>query len=344
VTLKAPRQLLHLALGPFYFIALAAAPVAAMPYPVRASIGLLLWMAWWWVFQPVHLAVTGFLPLAVLAVFNFHPVADILPAYSQQLVVLLIGANILATLWNHCGQDRDAMIQRALSAGVRKMMLPNIDIQTINPMWDLTNKFPQHCLPMMGLHPCSIKEDYQDILDEMKKAFAFQSYIGVGETGIDLYWDTTFRKQQVDAFEQQISWAKEFDLPVIIHSREAIDLTIEIISQHQEGSLKGIFHCFGGDVGHIRKIEQLGFMMGIGGVVTFKKGGLAELLPHIPLELMVLETDAPYLAPSPYRGKRNESAYLLLIANRIATGLNIGLEELSRITSGNAERVYGKKD
>lgn len=241
-------------------------------------------------------------------------------------------------------EDREAMVQRAVDAGITKLMLPNIDMDSIDGMWNLANTFPQHCKPMMGLHPCSVKADFQPILDKMKSEFSLRKYIGVGETGVDLYWDTTFKAQQIDAFEQQIDWAKEFNLPVIIHSRESQDLTIEIITKKQDGSLKGIFHCFGGTEDQVRQISELGFKVGIGGVVTFKNGGLAEILPLIPLNMIVLETDSPYLAPVPFRGKRNEPFYLITIANKVAEALGISLEELSRVTSENAEAVYGKKD
>jgi TatD DNase family protein len=241
-------------------------------------------------------------------------------------------------------QDKEAMVQRAVDAGVSWMLLPNIDLESIPGMWGLVNKYPNYCRPMMGLHPCSVKQDFQSILDKMKSEFSSRTYIGVGETGIDLYWDKTYRIQQIEAFEQQIGWAKEFDLPVIIHSRESQDLTIDIISRYQDGSLRGIFHCFGGDFEQVKQIEALGFKVGIGGVITFKKGGLAELLPQIPLQMMVLETDSPYLAPVPFRGKRNEPAYLVGIATKVAETLGIPINEVSRITSENAEAVYGKKE
>lgn len=240
--------------------------------------------------------------------------------------------------------DRDEMIQRALAAGIDKMMLPNIDLDSIPGMLKLVEQYPAQCFPMMGLHPCSVKEDFSDMLDRMEAEFQSGSYIGVGETGIDLFWDTTHKKEQIEAFERQIGWAKSYNLPVIIHSRESLDLTIEIITRHQDGKLRGIFHCFSGDPGQIRKIADLGFKVGIGGVVTFKKAGLAELLPQIPLNMMVLETDSPYLAPVPYRGKRNEPAFIPLVAGKIAQVLNISPGEVARITSDNAAAVYGKKD
>lgn len=241
-------------------------------------------------------------------------------------------------------EDREAMVTRALSAGVDRLMLPNIDVESIPGMWSLVNKYPEHCFPMMGLHPCSVKENFEDILAMMDGELKSRAYVGVGETGIDLYWDTTFKKEQIIAFETQISWARAMDLPVIIHSRESLDLTIEVIANQQDGRLKGIFHCFSGEVEHVRKIERLGFKVGIGGVVTYKKAGLAELLPHIPLTMMVLETDAPYLTPVPKRGKRNEPAYIPLVAARMSEVLGISLLELSRLTSENAASVFGKKD
>jgi len=240
--------------------------------------------------------------------------------------------------------DRDEMIRRALSGRIGKLMLPNIDEGTVPDMWKLVNQFPTQCFPMMGLHPCSVKADYEEILDRMEAEFSVRQYIGVGETGIDLYWDKTFEKEQVTAFERHIQWAKRFDLPIIIHSRESLDLTIEVISNHQDGSLRGIFHCFSGSTEQVNKIDNLGFKVGIGGVVTYKKAGLAELLPEIPSRMLVLETDSPYLAPVPHRGKRNEPIFILDVANKVAEALNMPLSELADLTTANAEEVYGKKD
>jgi len=240
--------------------------------------------------------------------------------------------------------DRADMVRRALDSGVEKMMLPNIDAQSIPEMWELVNSYPGHCFPMIGLHPCSVKENYMEVLDQMEAELMARSYVGVGETGIDLFWDKTFRSQQIAALEIQIEWAKKFRLPVIIHSRESLDLTIEVIERHHSLDLKGIFHCFSGNQEQIKRIENLGFKVGIGGVVTFKKAGLSEILSQIPLSMMVLETDAPYLAPVPYRGKRNEPSYLGLIGQKIADELGMPLEEVAKITSSNAEAVYGKKD
>jgi len=240
--------------------------------------------------------------------------------------------------------DRDAMIRRAVSGGIGKMMLPNIDESSVPGMWNLVNHFPTQCFPMMGLHPCSVKADYEVILDRMEVEFGIREYTGVGETGIDLYWDKTFEKEQVKAFERHIRWAKEYDLPIIIHSRESLDLTIEVISSYQDGTLRGIFHCFSGSTEQVNKIDKLGFKVGIGGVVTYKKAGLAELLPEIPARMLVLETDSPYLSPVPHRGKRNEPIFMLEIAQKVAEVLNLDLSALADLTTANAEEVYGKKD
>lgn len=240
-------------------------------------------------------------------------------------------------------QDRKHVIARAIERGITKMMLPNIDMESIPGMMALAEEYPDHCYPMMGLHPCSVKEGFEEVLDYMEKEFEGGGFLGVGETGIDLYWDKNFKNEQIVSFERQIDWAKQYQLPVIIHSRESLDLTIEIISKHKDDRLKGIFHCFSGTPWHVEQIKELDFKVGIGGVATFKKAGLAELLPQIPLEMIVLETDSPYLAPAPNRGKRNEPAYIEFVAAKIAEVLHISLEELSGITTHNAQVVYGKK-
>jgi TatD DNase family protein len=240
-------------------------------------------------------------------------------------------------------QDREEMMNRALSGGIRKIMLPNIDMESIPGMMSMAERYSGTCFPMMGLHPCSVKEGFEEILDLMEEKLKAGDFVGVGETGIDLYWDKSFHDEQMVAFERQIEWAKTYNLPIIIHSRESLDLTIEIISKHKDDRLKGIFHCFSGTPFQVEQIKSLDFKVGIGGVVTFKKAGLAELLPQIPLEMIVLETDSPYLAPVPNRGKRNEPAYLEFVAARIAEVLDITLKELSEVTTRNAEEVYGKK-
>lgn len=239
--------------------------------------------------------------------------------------------------------DRQEMVMRALEKGITQMMLPNIDLSTISAMSSLAKIFPGHCKPMMGLHPCSVKEDYIEILSLMKNEIHQGGYYGIGETGVDLYWEVKNKDIQVLAFEEQIQWGQEFNLPVIIHSRESLDLTIDLIANQQDGYLKGIFHCFGGNYTQAKRIYELGFKIGIGGVITFKKSTLPELLPSLPPEMIVLETDAPYLSPVPFRGKRNESSYLILVAHKVAEALKITLEELSGLTTTNAEAVFGKK-
>jgi len=239
--------------------------------------------------------------------------------------------------------DRPEMIRRALELGIHQLMLPNIDLESWPRMMSLVDHFPENCLPMMGLHPCSVKEDFSEILDQMKKIILKGGFVGVGETGIDLYWETKFKDIQIEAFEIQIGWAKELELPIIIHSRESLELNMDIITKHQDDRLRGIFHCFGGNYEEAMRIFELGFKIGIGGVITFKNSGLSDLLPQIPPEMIVLETDAPYLAPVPYRGKRNEPAYIRLIAEKVSQSLNISLADVAALTSRNALEVFGKK-
>lgn len=239
--------------------------------------------------------------------------------------------------------DRADMIQRAKATGITRMMLPNIDIGTVEQMLSVCEAFPGTCYPMLGLHPCSVTADYQDVLRTMSAFFQTHDLVGVGETGIDLYWDTSFRNEQVKSFEQHIDWAKEYDLPVIIHSRESLDLTIDIIRQHQDGRLKGIFHCFGGTLAQGQAIAALDFKMGIGGIITYKKSTLPAVLRELPLSSVVLETDSPYLAPVPFRGKRNEPSYLQYVAEAVSQALNLPLAEVSRVTEANAKAVFEKK-
>ncbi len=240
-------------------------------------------------------------------------------------------------------EDRDEVVTRAFANGIEKIMLPNIDEASVPAMMELVAKYPDHCFPMMGLHPCSVRDDFEKTLTKMEQHLKDGRFVGIGETGIDLYWDTTFKEEQIISFERHIEWAKQFGLPIIIHSRESLDLTIEIITRHKDERLNGIFHCFSGTPDQVERIREVGFKVGIGGVVTFKKAGLAELLPQIPLEMIVLETDSPYLAPAPNRGKRNEPGYIPIIATKVSEVLGMPLSELSRITTRNAEEVYGKK-
>lgn len=231
-------------------------------------------------------------------------------------------------------------IQQAIDAGVTKMYMPNCDSSTVDGMLQLADKWPQHCFPMMGLHPTYVKENYKDELAIVKEWLGKRKFYGIGEVGLDYYWDMTYQQQQIEAFETQIDWALEYDLPVIIHSRDSIKDCIDIIRKKQNGGLKGIFHCFGGSVDEAQQIMELGFYMGIGGVVTFKKSTLPDTIKEIGFSHIVLETDAPYLAPVPYRGKRNESSYIPLIALHLATVTGIPIEEVAAITTSNAEKIF----
>jgi len=238
-------------------------------------------------------------------------------------------------------EDRPEMIARALAAGVERMYLPNCDSGTLAAMQQLCTAFPNHCFPMMGLHPCSVKEDYKKELELVQHELETGKYIGVGEIGLDYHWDTTFVAEQQEAFRLQIDWAIALNLPIVIHTRKSLEDGIAIVREKQQGNLKGIFHCFGGTVEEAKAIIELGFYMGIGGVLTFKNTDLPKTLSEIDLQHIVLETDAPYLAPVPYRGKRNESAYIPLIAHKLAEIKNCPVETVAAITSENARKIFG---
>ena len=231
-------------------------------------------------------------------------------------------------------------IQRAISAGVRRMYMPNCDQHTIERMLALADRWAQNCFPMMGLHPCYVKENYKAELAIVSDWLAKRKFYAVGEIGLDYYWDTTFIEQQKEAFACQIDLALQYQLPIVIHSRESTPDCIEIVRQKQNGSLKGIFHCFSGTKAEAKQIIDQGFYLGIGGVITYKKSTLPDMIKEIPLSNIVLETDAPYLAPVPYRGKRNESSYIPLIAQKIAALLNCPVEEIAAITTANAENIF----
>ena len=237
--------------------------------------------------------------------------------------------------------DIETVIANAKNNNVTQIYLPNIDNSTTKRMLDLEKKDAKMFKSMMGLHPGSVDKNYKRELDIMRKELETENYVGVGEVGIDLYWDKTFKNEQIDAFDTQIKWAKELNLPVIIHARDAMDLTIDIIEKNQDGNLKGIFHCFTGDINQAFRIMKLGFYMGIGGILTYKKSGLEDIVSEIPIEYLVLETDSPYLPPVPYRGKRNESSYVIHVAQKIAEIKNISIEEVGKITSENARKVFG---
>ena len=236
--------------------------------------------------------------------------------------------------------DRAETMQRALDAGVGMMLLPNVDASTIAPMLELHEQFPDCTRVMMGLQPEEVKEDYKQVLAAMEKELERPIYIGVGEVGLDFYWDSSFERQQTDAFEIQLQWAKQLHLPLSIHCRNAFDKMTKLLEKHQDGGLCGIMHCFTGTEEEARVYLELGFHLGLGGVVTYKNCGVKEYLHNLPLNRLVLETDAPYLAPVPHRGKRNEPAFMVATAQKIAEILNVTLEEIANITTNNAEKLF----
>jgi len=237
--------------------------------------------------------------------------------------------------------DRKEMIQRAIDAGISRMYLPNINTDTTEDMNAVVAQFPGHCFPMIGLHPCHVDEGYQAEVDHVATELASGRYVAVGETGLDYHWDLTFVDLQKEALREQIALAKKYQLPIVLHTRESFDDTYKLIAEQNDDTLSGVFHCFSGSAEDAHKVRELGgFYIGIGGVATFKKTNHIDVLPKVPIELIVLETDAPYLAPAPYRGKRNESAYLAHIAERVAEIMGIPLAELAEKTTANALELY----
>ena len=249
----------------------------------------------------------------------------------------------------HChlyGKDFAAdireVIQRAENEGVQRFYLPAIDSEVIDAMLQLEIDFAGKCFAMMGLHPCSVKEDYEKELELVNEWLKKRSFVAVGEIGLDYYWDKTFVKEQQQAFHRQIEWALHYRLPIVIHSRESMDDCIQIVQEHQKGNLRGIFHCFTGTLQEAQKIIDAGFYLGIGGVVTYKNTHLREVIKELSLDHIVLETDAPYLTPVPFRGKRNESSYLKYVVEKIAEVKNMPVEEVGRITTANAKKIFGE--
>lgn len=234
----------------------------------------------------------------------------------------------------------DEIIRRYKEEKVTKVLLPNIDASTIDQLKGLAKK-EVSCQPMMGLHPCYVKENYKDELIKIKRELVNDSYIAVGEIGTDLYWDKSLWKEQKAALIEQVNWSKDLNLPIVLHSRDSIDETIEIISSEQDGSLRGVFHCFTGSAEQARKIIDLGFYMGIGGVLTFKNSGLDKEIMGIGLENMLLETDSPYLSPVPYRGKRNEPSYIIKVAEKLSADFEVSLSEVAEKTTRNTIKLFG---
>ena len=237
--------------------------------------------------------------------------------------------------------DRKEMVQRAINSGVNRLFLPNIDLLSIQPMLDLVWEFPENCFPMMGLHPCSVDTNVEGSLFQVQKWFKKRKFYAIGEIGLDYYWSTEFKEQQISAFRKQIQWGIQQNLPIVIHSRNSIDDCISIIREMKHRDLRGIFHCFSGNEKQAQEIMEQGFFLGIGGVLTYKNAGVDKAIRNIPLEWMVLETDSPYLAPVPFRGKRNESAYLTEIAKKLAEVMGVVAEEIAEITTENSRRIFG---
>jgi TatD DNase family protein len=236
--------------------------------------------------------------------------------------------------------DRDQVIAEIRAAGIERIYMPNVDVETIDRMLDCEERYGDLCIPMMGLHPCDVKEDFREQLALMEGWLVKRQFAAIGEIGTDLYWDKSTFGIQKEALEIQIDWAKNLDLPIVLHCRDSIDETIEIVEKAHNVKLRGIFHCFTGNLDQAKRIVDLGFLLGIGGVVTFKNGGLDQVIPYIGLEHLVLETDAPYLAPVPHRGKRNSPAFLPLIAERIGDLKSISKEAVALATKENALKLF----
>ena len=241
-------------------------------------------------------------------------------------------------------EDRNLVIERALEKGVTHFFLPAIDSETHEKMLKLESEFPENITAIMGLHPCSVRpESWEKELEMVKNYLDKRDFVAIGEIGIDLYWDQSTLDIQVKAFEFKIDWAIEKDIPIVIHTRNSFDEVFEVLERKKHPKLRGIFHCFSGDLGQAKHAISLQFLLGIGGVVTFKNGKIDQFLKEIPLENIVLETDSPYLAPVPFRGKRNESSYVNLVAEKLVDIYGVDFSVIDRITSENAKRIFGNK-
>ncbi|WP_423130474.1 TatD family hydrolase [Gaoshiqia sp. Z1-71] len=236
--------------------------------------------------------------------------------------------------------DLEEVIQRAVEKDVKKIILPNIDSSSVKKMFDLTDRYPQVCYPLMGLHPTSVNEDFEEELELVEFWLKKRKFFGIGETGIDLYWDKTFIREQTEAFRRQIRLAKKYDLPVVIHVRESFDEVYAVLKEEAGENLRGVFHSFTGTAEQASLITEMGFLIGINGIVTFKNSHLGQIVEKIDPSHILLETDAPYLAPVPFRGKRNESAYLVYVAEKLAEIYQLSVDEISGITSRNAEKLF----
>jgi TatD DNase family protein len=236
--------------------------------------------------------------------------------------------------------DRDEVVKRAVNNDIVKLLMPNIDIHSIDALIYTENRYPAICHSMIGLHPTSVKEDYLQQLIEIEEYISNHKFVAVGEIGIDLYWDKTFIGEQIIAFRKQVSLALDLNLPVVIHSREAFNEIFSVLDEFKDSGLKGVFHAFSGDTEIAEKIIGMGFRLGIGGIVTFKNSGLDKVVKSAGIGNLVLETDSPYLAPAPHRGRRNESSYICIINRKLSEIFNIDTEKAASVTSGNSKELF----
>ena len=237
--------------------------------------------------------------------------------------------------------DLDLIMKNAIAVGVNKIIMPAIDSTTLDAMLKVEQQFPEQCIAMMGLHPCYVKENHKEELKLVEDWIGKRKFIAIGEIGLDFYWDKTFTKEQHIVFETQMQWALDLNLPIAIHTRNAMGETIEAVKPFAKKGLRGVFHCFSGSKESAEQIIGMGFHLGLGGVLTYKNAGVAEAVKDIPMEYLVLETDAPYLAPVPYRGKTNEPAYMIEVAKKLAEIKSLPLHEIAAITTSNAEKLFG---
>ncbi len=237
--------------------------------------------------------------------------------------------------------DIELVLKNAQSTGIEKILMPAIDSNSLEAMLQIEAQFPAQCIAMMGLHPCYVKENYAAELAIVETWLSKRKFIAIGEIGLDYYWDKTFAKEQQFVFETQMQWAIEMNLPIAIHTRNAMGETIELVKPFAKKGLRGVFHCFSGSHESAEQITGMGFHLGLGGVLTYKNAGVAEAVKDIPMEYLVLETDAPYLAPVPYRGKTNEPAFMLEVAKKLAEIKSMPLHEIAALTTKNAEKLFG---
>lgn len=271
---------------------------------------------------------------------------DIFTQHLISSLLILILFMLLTDTHTHLYYERDlekqaGLMERCLGNGVSRLFLPNVNAESVGMIDELVSRYPENCFAMAGLHPCEVKADFENQLATIHQSIVERKIYAIGEIGIDLYWDKSTLVYQQQAFLEQISWAKELDLPIVIHCREAFDEVFEILESVNDDKLRGIFHCFTGNLAQAKKAIALGFYLGIGGVVTYKKAGLDLILADIPLACIVLETDSPYLAPVPFRGKPNESSYLTYIARKVAEIYEVDIDQVAQVTTGNSRKIFG---